>query len=93
MTKSSSGANVDDDSWVGLLSNQERGPQAVTATSSKQGRKANEYLDNSVRHPVDRMDQRFHGVSRGGRTDSLTARLCGDLADLAFCFRTKRGLS
>ena len=57
------------------------------------GRKANEYLDNFVRYPVDRMDQRFHGVSRRRRTDSLAARIRGDLSNLAFCFGPKRGLS
>ena len=76
----------------GLLSNQERGSKAVTAISSMQGRKANEYLDNLVHHPVDCVDQRFHSVSRRWRTDSLAACLCGDFADLAFCFRAKRSV-
>jgi hypothetical protein len=92
MTAAPIGDNVEPYSWVGLVSNQERGSQTGTATSSKQGRKANEYLDNLVHHPVDCMDQRFHSISRCRRADSLAARLCGDLADLAFCFGTKRGV-
>lgn len=92
MTEAPADDNVEPDSWVGLLSNQERGSQSGDRDIFEAGRKANEYLDNFVRHPVDRMDQRVHGVSRGGRTDSPAAGFCSDLADLALCFRTKRGL-
>jgi hypothetical protein len=77
---------------VGLLSNQERGSQSGDRDIFEAGRKANEYLDNFVRNPVNRVDQRFHSIPRRWRTDSPAARLCSDLADLAFCFGTKRSL-
>lgn len=92
MTEPHTGDSVGVNSWVDSLSSQERGSQSGDRDISKQGRKANEYLDNFVRHPADRLDQRLHGVSRRWRTDSPAVGFRRDLADFAFCFRTKCGL-
>jgi hypothetical protein len=44
----------------------------------------NEHLDDTICGSTDCLDRRFHCFSRGGRVDSLTARLRSDLLDPAF---------
>src|ERR1700688_2529174 len=46
--------------------------------------RSNEYLDNFVRRPADRMAGRFHGFPCRRRIDSLVACVRSDFTDFAF---------
>jgi hypothetical protein len=45
----------------------------------------NEHLDDIILHSFNRLDQRLHRVSRGGRDHPLATRIRGDLSNTAFC--------
>ena len=59
-------------------------------TNSNHGGKINEYLDNFVRRPADRMAGRFHGFPCRRRIDSLVAGVRSDFTDFAFRARAAR---
>jgi len=46
---------------------------------------SNEHLDDTICCFADRLDRRVYGVPRGGRANSLIARIRRDLVDPSLC--------